>query len=47
MLYEMYKQLQGKAQLLERHINNPKPDLTHNLGGFPPMNIVSIAIIGL
>ncbi len=47
MLYEMYKQLQGKAQLPERQIKNPKLGLTHNLGGFPPMNIVSIAIIGL
>jgi acetyl-CoA C-acetyltransferase len=47
MLYEMYKQLQGKAQLPERQIKNPRLGLTHNLGGFPPMNIVSIAIIGL
>jgi acetyl-CoA C-acetyltransferase len=47
MLYEMYKQLQGKVQLPERQIKNPKLGLTHNLGGFPPMNIVSIAIIGL
>jgi len=47
MLYEMYKQLQGKAQLPERQLKNPKLGLTHNLGGFPPMNIVSIAIIGL
>jgi len=43
----MYKQLQGKAQLPERQIKNPKLGLTHNLGVFPPMNIVSIAIIGL
>jgi len=47
MIYEMYKQLQGKVQLPERQIKNPKLGLTHNLGGFPPMNIVSIAIIGL
>jgi acetyl-CoA C-acetyltransferase len=47
MIYEMYKQLQGKAQLPERQIKNPKLGLTHNLGGFPPMNIVSISIIGL
>jgi acetyl-CoA C-acetyltransferase len=47
MLYEMYKQLQGKAQLPERQIKNPKLGLTHNMGGFPPMNIVSVAIIGL
>jgi len=47
MIYEMYKQLQGKVQLPERQLKNPKLGLTHNLGGFPPMNIVSIAIIGL
>ena len=47
MLYEMYKQLQGKAQLPERQLKNPKLGLTHNMGGFPPMNIVSVAIIGL
>jgi acetyl-CoA C-acetyltransferase len=47
MIYEMYKQLQGKVQLPERQIKNPRLGLTHNLGGFPPMNIVSIAIVGL
>ena len=47
MLYEMYKQLQGKAQLPERQIKNPKMGLTHNMGGFPAFNIVSVSIIGL
>jgi len=47
MLYEMYKQLQGKAQLPERQITNPKLGLTHNMGGFPAMGIASVAIIGL
>ena len=45
MMYEMYKQLQGKAG--ERQINNPVIGLTHNLGGLPQMNVVSIAIVGL
>jgi acetyl-CoA C-acetyltransferase len=45
MLYEMYKQLQGKAG--ERQIKNPSIGLTHNLGGFPQMNVVSIVIVGL
>jgi len=45
MLYEMYKQLQGKAQ--ERQIRDPKIGLTHNLGGFPQMNVVSVVIVGL
>jgi len=45
MMYEMYKQLQGKAG--KRQIKNPKLGLTHNLGGVPPRNIVSIFIVGL
>ncbi len=44
MLYEMYLQLQGRAG--DRQLNNPKIGLTHNLGGFPFMNVCSIAIIG-
>jgi acetyl-CoA C-acetyltransferase len=44
MLYEMYLQLLGRAE--ERQIEEPRYGLTHNLGGFPPMNICSIAIIG-
>jgi len=45
MLYEMYKQLQGKAG--ERQIKDPSIGLTHNLGGFPQMSVVSIVIVGL
>ncbi|MFW6146780.1 MAG: acetyl-CoA acetyltransferase [Thermodesulfobacteriota bacterium] len=45
MLYEMYKQFQGKAG--ERQVKNPTIGLTHNLGGFPQMNVVSIVIVGL
>ena len=41
----MYKQLQGKAG--GRQIKDPKIGLTHNLGGLPQMNVVSIAIVGL
>jgi len=44
MLYEEYKQLQGKAD--KRQIKNPKIGLTHNLGGFPFLGIVSVAIVG-
>ncbi len=44
MLYEMYLQLLGRAG--ERQIDNPRFGLTHNLGGFPFMNVCSIAIIG-
>lgn len=44
MAYECYKQLQGKAE--DRQIKNPKLALTHNLGGFPGMATVSVAIFG-
>jgi len=44
MLYEMYLQLLGRAD--KRQLKNPRYGLTHNLGGFPMMNICSIAIVG-
>jgi acetyl-CoA C-acetyltransferase len=44
MLYELYLQFNGRAG--ERQLENPRYGLTHNLGGFPAMNICSIAIIG-
>lgn len=44
MLYEMYLQFHGRAG--ERQIENPRFGLTHNLGGFPHMNVCSIAIVG-
>ncbi len=44
MLYEMYLQLHGRAG--QRQLKDPKFGLTHNLGGFPFMNVCSVAIIG-
>lgn len=44
MLYEMYLQLHGRAD--QRQLSNPRFGLTHNLGGFPFMNVSSVAIIG-
>ncbi|MDM8515793.1 acetyl-CoA acetyltransferase [Desulfobacterales bacterium HSG16] len=44
MIYEMYLQLQKRAG--ERQLDNPEFGLTHNLGGFPSMNVCSISIIG-
>ncbi|MBN2539744.1 MAG: acetyl-CoA acetyltransferase [Deltaproteobacteria bacterium] len=44
MLYEMYLQLHGRAA--ERQLKDPKFGLTHNLGGFPMMNVCSISIVG-
>ena len=44
MIYEMYLQLQGRAGA--RQLPDPKLGLTHNLGGFPYQNVVSVAIVG-
>ena len=44
MMYEMYKQLQGKSG--ERQIRNPGLGLTHNLGGPPLASVSSICIVG-
>ncbi len=45
MMYEIYKQLQGKAG--PRQVKNPQLGLTHNMGGQPPMCTVSCVIAGL
>jgi len=44
MIYEMYLQLLGRAG--ERQLKDPQLGLTHNLGGFPFMNVCSISIVG-
>ena len=44
MIYEMYLQLLGRAD--ERQLKDPVLGLTHNLGGFPFMNVCSISIVG-
>ncbi len=44
MMYEVYKQLQGKAG--PRQVKNPRIGLTHNQGGEPGAATVSIAIVG-
>jgi len=45
MMYEVYLQLLGRAGK-ERQLEDPVFGLTHNLGGFPFMNVCSIAILG-
>jgi acetyl-CoA C-acetyltransferase len=45
MIYEMCKQLQGKAG--PRQVKDPKLGLTQNMGGHPADNIVSCVILGL
>ena len=44
MLYEVYKQLQNKAD--KRQIKNPRLGLTHNQGGEPGAATVSVLIAG-
>ena len=44
MLYELYLQFHGRAG--DRQIEDPRFGLTHNLGGFPSMNVCSISIVG-
>ncbi len=44
MIYEVYKQLQGKAEKRQR--KNPKLGLTHNLGGRPGSFTCTVAIFG-
>lgn len=45
MLYEVYKQLQGKAG--PRQVHEPRLGLAHNVGGFPPRSVASVCIVGL
>ncbi|MEW5911818.1 MAG: acetyl-CoA acetyltransferase [Thermodesulfobacteriota bacterium] len=42
MTYEVYKQLQGKAQLPERQLKNPRLGLSHTFGGPPQVSAVAI-----
>ena len=44
MMYEVYKQLQGKAG--KRQVKNPRIGLTHNQGGEPGAATVSVLIAG-
>jgi len=43
MMYEMYKQLQGKAD--KRQVKDAKLGVTHNLGGIPGSASVSVGIV--
>ena len=45
MIYEIYKQLQGKAG--PRQVKDPKLGLTHNLGGRPAGPVIFAGIFGL
>ena len=44
MMYEVYKQLQGKGG--PRQVKNPRLGLTHNLGGNAGMGIASCVVLG-
>ena len=53
MIYEMYLQLQGKADTMTkdgmatRQLKSPTLGLTHNLGGGPPGCAIFVGIFGL
>jgi len=44
MMYEVYKQMQGKAG--PRQMKNPRMGLTHNLGGLPGRFTCAVSILG-
>ena len=46
-VYELYKQLQGKADLPQRQLKNPKLGLAHSQGGHPGAFECIISIVGL
>ena len=47
MIYEIYKQLQGKAEPQERQLKgNIRQGLTHNHGGIAGSLVCSVAIFG-
>ena len=44
MTYEVYKQLQGKAQLPERQVKDPKLGISQAFGG--PPQVAALAVLG-
>ena len=44
--YEVYKQIQGKADLPERQLKDVKLGLSHNQGGHPGSLLPIITILG-
>ena len=45
--YEIYKQLQGRAEDSSRQLKNPRMGLCHNQGGLPGKFMCAVAIYGL
>lgn len=45
--YEIYKQLQGKAEDSSRQLKNPRIGLVHNQGGLPGKFMCAVGIYGL
>ena len=45
--YEVYKQIQGKAESPSRQLKNMRMGLTHNQGGIPGAFQCSVCVIGL
>lgn len=45
-VYEIYKQIQGKAELSQRQLKSPKTGLVHNQGGHPGRFMAGVCILG-
>jgi acetyl-CoA C-acetyltransferase len=45
-VYELYKQIQGKAEEPSRQLHNPRLGLAHNQGGHPGKFLCTITIVG-
>ncbi|MFB3917477.1 MAG: acetyl-CoA acetyltransferase [Terriglobales bacterium] len=43
---ELYKQLQGKAELPERQVKNPRLGLVHSQGGHPGRFMAGVCVVG-
>ena len=45
-VYEIYKQIQGKAEHSSRQLKNPKMGLAHNQGGSPGRFMCAVCAVG-
>ncbi len=46
-VYEMYKQIQGKAEYISRQLKNPQMGLAHNQGGSPGRFQCAVCAVGV
>jgi acetyl-CoA C-acetyltransferase len=46
MIYEIYRQIQGRAELRQRQLKDVSIGLTHNIGGGPGAGVCAVGIFG-